>query len=66
MPKGPARNATVNRTARTRYLLKVTADRDLTDDLTQEFALRVLRGDFRAADPSRRRFRDFFKQGSST
>jgi RNA polymerase sigma-70 factor (ECF subfamily) len=45
-----------------RYLLKVTDDRDLTDDLTQEFALRFLRGDFRTADPSRGRFRDFVKQ----
>jgi DNA-directed RNA polymerase specialized sigma24 family protein len=34
----------------------------LAEDLTQEFAVRFLRGDFRGADPGRGRFRDFLKQ----
>jgi RNA polymerase sigma-70 factor (ECF subfamily) len=34
----------------------------LAEELTQEFAVRFLRGDFRGADPGRGRFRDFLKQ----
>jgi DNA-directed RNA polymerase specialized sigma24 family protein len=45
-----------------RYLLKVAGDPDAADELAQEFALRLLRGDFRNADPSRGRFRDFLKR----
>ena len=35
---------------------------NLAQDLTQEFAVRFLRGDFRRAAPERGRFRDFLKQ----
>jgi RNA polymerase sigma-70 factor (ECF subfamily) len=44
-----------------RYLLGVVRDPDTADDLTQDFSLRFLRGDFRRADPDRGRFRDFVK-----
>jgi RNA polymerase sigma-70 factor (ECF subfamily) len=35
---------------------------DAADELFQEFALRFVRGDFRRADPSRGRFRDYVKR----
>src|SRR5690606_23974022 len=44
-----------------RYLTACLRDRDAADDVFQEFALRFVRGDFRAADPSRGRFRAFVK-----
>ena len=44
-----------------RYLLGAVRDRDAADDLFQEFALRLMRGAFRSADPRRGRFRDFLK-----
>jgi RNA polymerase sigma-70 factor (ECF subfamily) len=44
-----------------RYLLVSVGDPDTADDLSQEFALRLVRGDFRNADPGRGRFRDFVK-----
>jgi RNA polymerase sigma-70 factor (ECF subfamily) len=44
-----------------RYLLAVVRDVDTADDLSQEFALRLVRGDFRRADPGQGRFRDFVK-----
>lgn len=44
-----------------RYLLGITRDPDLANDLAQEFALRFLRGDFRRADPKFGRFRNFVK-----
>jgi RNA polymerase sigma-70 factor (ECF subfamily) len=44
-----------------RYLLGAVRDADVADDLTQEFALRFLRGDFQRADPERGRFRDYLK-----
>jgi RNA polymerase sigma factor (sigma-70 family) len=44
-----------------RYLLGALRDRDAADELFQEFALRLLRGDFHRADPQRGRFRDFVK-----
>jgi RNA polymerase sigma factor (sigma-70 family) len=44
-----------------RYLLGAVRDRDVADELFQEFALRFVRGDFRRADPQRGRFRDFIK-----
>ncbi len=44
-----------------RYLLGAVRDADLASDLAQEFALRVVRGDFRRADPHRGRFRDYLK-----
>ncbi len=44
-----------------RYLVGFLRDYDAADDLAQEFALRVLRGDLRRADPTRGRFRDYVK-----
>jgi RNA polymerase sigma factor (sigma-70 family) len=44
-----------------RYLLAAVRDPDVADDLSQEFALRLIRGDFRRADPGHGRFRDFLK-----
>ena len=44
-----------------RYLICVTQDADAAADLTQEFALRFLRGDFHRANPQRGRFRDYVK-----
>jgi len=44
-----------------RYVLAVVKDPSLADDLTQEFAYRFVRGDFRNADPQRGRFRKFVK-----
>jgi RNA polymerase sigma-70 factor (ECF subfamily) len=45
-----------------RYLLSALHDPHAASDLSQEFALRFLRGDFHRADPSRGRFRDFVKR----
>jgi RNA polymerase sigma-70 factor (ECF subfamily) len=44
-----------------RYLLGMLRDRDLAEDLAQEFAYRLVRGDFSKANPQRGRFRDFLK-----
>ncbi len=44
-----------------RYLLGALRDADLADEMFQEFALRLVRGDFRNADPARGRFRFFLK-----
>jgi RNA polymerase sigma-70 factor (ECF subfamily) len=44
-----------------RYLLSMVRDPAAAEELTQEFAVRFLRGDFRRADPGRGRFRDFLK-----
>jgi len=44
-----------------RYLLGALRDPDAADELFQEFALRLARGDFRRADPHRGRFRQFLK-----
>ncbi len=44
-----------------RYLLGALRDADAADELSQEFALRFVRGDLRGADPTRGRFRDFLK-----
>ncbi len=44
-----------------RYLLGAVHDPDAAAELSQEFALRILRGAFRNADPSRGRFRDYLK-----
>ncbi len=44
-----------------RYLQCGTRDSDAAADLSQEFALRFVRGDFRRADPDRGRFRDFLR-----
>ena len=44
-----------------RYLLGALRDPDAADDLFQDFALRVMQGAFRRADPERGRFRDYLK-----
>ncbi len=44
-----------------RYLLGALGDPAAAEELTQEFAVRFLRGDFRNAAPGRGRFRDFLK-----
>jgi RNA polymerase sigma-70 factor (ECF subfamily) len=44
-----------------RYLLGIVHDEEVALELTQEFASRFLRGDFRKATPERGRFRDFLK-----
>jgi RNA polymerase sigma factor (sigma-70 family) len=44
-----------------RYLLGMLRDPAAAEELTQEFAVRFLRGDFKNADPQRGRFRDFLK-----
>src|SRR4051794_39999556 len=44
-----------------RYLLATVRDADAAEELTQDFAVRFLRGDFKHADPHRGRFRDFLK-----
>jgi RNA polymerase sigma-70 factor (ECF subfamily) len=44
-----------------RYLLAATRDAHAAEDLSQEFALRFIRGDFNHADPGRGRFRDLVK-----
>jgi RNA polymerase sigma-70 factor (ECF subfamily) len=45
-----------------RYLLKATSDPEVAAELSEEFAVRFLRGDFRQGDPSRGRFRDYVKR----
>jgi RNA polymerase sigma-70 factor (ECF subfamily) len=44
-----------------RYLVGALRDAGAAEELTQEFALRFLRGDLRGADRQRGRFRDFVK-----
>jgi RNA polymerase sigma-70 factor (ECF subfamily) len=44
-----------------RYVLGMLHEPDAAEDLTQDFLLRLLRGDFRHFDPQRGRFRDFLK-----
>jgi RNA polymerase sigma factor (sigma-70 family) len=44
-----------------RYLLVLTRDQNTADELTQEFALGVLQGRFKRADPNRGRFRDLVR-----
>jgi RNA polymerase sigma-70 factor (ECF subfamily) len=58
-----AQQALVQRYGRAiyRYLLGAVRDADAADDLSQEFVLRLVRGDFHRADPGRGRFRDFLK-----
>src|SRR5262249_35853554 len=40
---------------------RLLADESAAEDLFQEFALRLVHGDLRGADPGRGRFRDFVK-----
>src|SRR5207244_10661276 len=44
------------------YLLAAVREREAAEDLFQEFALRVVRGDFGRADPERGRFRDYLRR----
>ena len=44
-----------------RYLLGALRDPDAADELSQEFALRLVRGDFKNAAPGLGRFRDYLK-----
>jgi RNA polymerase sigma-70 factor (ECF subfamily) len=44
-----------------RYLLAILRDHHAADDLTQEFGLRLVRGDFRHVDPQRGHFRHYVK-----
>jgi RNA polymerase sigma-70 factor (ECF subfamily) len=44
-----------------RYLLGAVRQQDVADELIQEFALRVVRGAFKQADPQRGRFRSLLK-----
>jgi RNA polymerase sigma-70 factor (ECF subfamily) len=44
-----------------RYLLGMLKDADVAEELTQDFAVRFLRGDFQGADRQRGRFRDLLK-----
>jgi RNA polymerase sigma factor (sigma-70 family) len=44
-----------------RYLLGAVRDPDVAADLSQELALRFVRGDYRRADPDKGRFRDYLK-----
>jgi DNA-directed RNA polymerase specialized sigma24 family protein len=67
--RGPERAAALARAevldrygpAAYRYLLGATRDPDAADELFQEFALKLVRGDLHRVDPSRGRFRQFLK-----
>jgi DNA-directed RNA polymerase specialized sigma24 family protein len=48
-----------------RYLLGATRDPDVADELFQEFALGIVRGEFKHADPGRGRFRDYLRMSLS-
>jgi RNA polymerase sigma-70 factor (ECF subfamily) len=43
------------------YLRAMVRDEEAAEELTHEFVVRFLRGDFRSADPARGRFRDLLK-----
>lgn len=44
-----------------KYILAGARNVDAADDLSQEFALRFVRGDYKNADPSKGRFRDYLR-----
>jgi RNA polymerase sigma-70 factor (ECF subfamily) len=44
-----------------RYLIAATRDPDAADELFQEFALKLVRGDFGNANPEKGRFRNYIK-----
>ena len=48
-----------------RYLRAAVGEPDAADELYQEFALRLVRGDFQNASPGRGRFRDFLRRSLS-
>lgn len=60
---GAAREAILLRYggAARRYLAAMLRDDAVVDDVYQEFALKLLRGDFGGADPARGRFRDLVR-----
>src|SRR5580765_3685129 len=61
-PEGPARDLVLRYYGAVyRYMLGIVRDEELGMELTQEFATRFLRGDFKKANPERGRFRDFLK-----
>ncbi|MBL8792760.1 MAG: sigma-70 family RNA polymerase sigma factor [Planctomycetia bacterium] len=43
------------------YLIGAVRDKDVADELFQEFSLKLVRGDFKNADPEKGRFRDFIR-----
>lgn len=43
------------------YILGATRNPEVAEELSQEFALRFVRGDYKHADPSKGRFRDYLK-----
>src|SRR4051794_16668614 len=45
-----------------RYLLAAVRDPNVADELGQELALRIVRGDFQRASPERGRFRNYLKR----
>lgn len=49
------------RNAAYRYLLAILRNADAADEVFQEFAMRLVRGDFVGADPERGRFRQYLK-----
>jgi DNA-directed RNA polymerase specialized sigma24 family protein len=61
--KLPAQHALLERYggASYRYLLGAVRDPEAAAELTQDFAVRFLRGDFRRPDPGKGRFRDYLK-----
>src|SRR5690242_17562975 len=44
-----------------RYILGLVREAQAAEELAQDFAVRILRGDFQGANPERGRFRDFLK-----
>ncbi len=44
-----------------RYLLAVVRNPDVAEELSQQFAVKFLKGEFHKADPGRGRFRDYVK-----
>jgi RNA polymerase sigma-70 factor (ECF subfamily) len=60
---GPARQVLAEQYggAAYRYVLGAVRDPDVADELSQEFAVRLLGGDFHRACPERGRFRDYLK-----
>jgi RNA polymerase sigma-70 factor (ECF subfamily) len=63
-PAQAARHALLERYLRGvfRYVLAITKDPHAAEELTQEFSVRFLRGDFEGADADRGRFRDYLKR----
>lgn len=53
------------RNAAYRYLLAILRNTDAADEVFQEFAVRLVRGDFEGADPERGRFRQYLKTALS-